>query len=264
MKQFAVLMYHGVYSNAEEYAQIPTEEKPYAVSAQQFREHLQAIRDCGAQVLRHSDLQNPAALSAANNPVLITFDDGDKGWVRHALPALQEFGYQATFFVTSDLIETLPHFCSWQDIKTLADAGMNIQSHGQTHRFLADLSEHECRSEFANSRQKLQQLTGKPVTEISFPGGRFQPRDISIGQDEGFRLFHTSKAGLNTIARPSPLLKRIAIRQNTGKEQVSRLVTGHRPTIVRLILAAFAKDVMKKLLGNAVYHHLYKAVRAGS
>ena len=261
MKPFVVLMYHGLYDSAEEWQQIPAEEKPYAVSATQFREHLQAIQDAGAHVLTQQELEHAAGVADQPYPVLITFDDGDKGWIRHALPALQAFGYQGTFFVTSDLIDNLPHFCNWDDIRALADAGMNVQSHGRTHRFLADLSADDCRQEFTDSKRVLEQATGKTVTAISFPGGRFQMRDVAIGQEAGFRFFHTSKLGLNDPANGMQLLKRFAVRHNTGPKQIHNWVTAHQPTILRQVLLATLKDGIKTLLGNAGYHRLYRLIK---
>lgn len=261
MTAFVVLMYHGLYASDEEYARIPAADRPYTLSAQRFRAHLDALHACGAHVMTHPELEQPRTLTGKRFPVLISFDDGDQGWVRHALPRLKERGWQGTFFVTTDLIGSHPHFCDWNDIRTLAEAGMNIQSHGKTHRFLADLDETACREEFALSKQRLESATGQPVTTISFPGGRYRKRDLHIGREAGFRWFHTSRPGLNPPAAGNGLIRRFAIRHDTSPEQVVRLVTAHGPTLLRLRLATTIKDLLKRLLGNGGYHQLYERMK---
>lgn len=264
MKSFVILLYHGIYNDDHELAEIPTEDRPYAVSAQLFRQHLQMLKACGAHVISKAEIDDTVKLADIRYPVMITFDDGDKGWVRHALPALQSSGYEATFFVTSDMIGRMPHFCTWQDIKTLADAGMTIQSHGQTHRFLSDLPNEECRTEFKVSRCTLEESTGQPVTAISFPGGRFTKREIVIGRSEGFQFFHTSRVGLNRLVDSHRPLKRFAIRHDTTPTQLFRIVTQRPSSILWLRLVAALKDSVRSVVGNTLYHWVYKATRGRS
>lgn len=261
MKEFISLMYHAVYDGDEELAAIPKEERPYALSAQMFREQIQLLRESGLPVRAHYD---EFASEGHERGIQITFDDGDRGWLRHALPVLQEHGFKALFFVTPNLIENRDDFCSWDEIRTLSDAGMTMQSHGLSHKFMSDLSETDCREEFKLSRSKIEDVTGKPVTMISFPGGRFGQDTVEIGVEEGYRHFYTSEVGVNTVQGPAgdrESIKRIAIRHNTSITEFERLIRNEGNILSRQATAARMKGLVKRILGNNNYDRLYRLLK---
>ncbi len=59
----------------------------------------------------------------------------------------------------------------WNDLKLLQDAGIEIGSHGHTHRLLTTLSEEECREELALSRAAISEKLGKAPRAIAYPNG---------------------------------------------------------------------------------------------
>ena len=69
--------------------------------------------------------------------VVISFDDGDVSNRTVALPLLKERGLAAEFFVTADFVDQ-PGMLSATQTRELAEAGMGVQSHGCTHRYLED------------------------------------------------------------------------------------------------------------------------------
>lgn len=257
LPRYAALMYHGIYASADELNEIPAEDRPYSVSADTFRSHMELLKTEDIEVITHQQARQNSPLN--KNGVLLTFDDGDKGWIRYALPILKEYGYEGTFFVTSDLIESRDHFCSWEDIKELADSGMNIQSHGKTHLFFADLNDSDCENEFLESKQHIENHTTNKINTISFPGGRYIQRDIDVGKKSGYTIFHTSKFGTNLAGET--IIKRVAIRDNTSLTELKNLITQNPLTLYRHHTITWAKDIIKKLLGNMGYHVLYRIIR---
>jgi peptidoglycan/xylan/chitin deacetylase (PgdA/CDA1 family) len=61
---------------------------------------------------------------------------------------------------------------SWPHVRALADAGMDIESHGRTHRVLQTLDDATLRDELAGSRADLEAQLGRPVRAIAYPVGR--------------------------------------------------------------------------------------------
>ncbi|MCG8668819.1 MAG: polysaccharide deacetylase family protein [Pseudomonadales bacterium] len=258
MTQLVSLMYHAIYQGQEELDLIPMEERPYSVSIETFKEHLALLKSKQIPVVLNPEDTKTAGKLA----VQITFDDGDAGWFKHALPALEEHGYKGVFFTTSDLIDSRDDFCDWEQIKCLADAGMSVQSHGRTHRFLSDLSESDCREEYQSSKARLEEATGVTVTDISFPGGRHNQDTVSIGRKAGYRHFYTSKVGINgNNDLNSGMVKRFEVRASTTISQFENLVTGNLLYIRKLELISGIKNLIKKLLGNGFYHQVYKLVK---
>ena len=127
---------------------------------------------------------NNANKSQANKKCLITFDDGFECVYRYALPLLEQFKQKMTVFCVSefcninsswDIFSNQPHL-SVSQIKEISDLGHEIGSHTATHANLPFLNERDLRLELADSKHKLEDITGKEVSSISFPFGGWNQR----------------------------------------------------------------------------------------
>jgi peptidoglycan/xylan/chitin deacetylase (PgdA/CDA1 family) len=61
---------------------------------------------------------------------------------------------------------------SWDQIRALSRAGMDVESHTRWHRVLQTLSETELREELTGSREELEAQLGRPVRALAYPVGR--------------------------------------------------------------------------------------------
>jgi peptidoglycan/xylan/chitin deacetylase (PgdA/CDA1 family) len=191
---------------------------------------------------------------------MLTFDDGHQSWHRHALPLLRECRLPATFFVTSDLVGARADFCSWTQLAELAQGGMAVQAHGQTHRFFDDLSAGEAHQEFGEAQAAIARHTGQSVQALSFPGGRYTRRDLAIGRAAGYRLFFSSDVGTNAPARVArgEALRRMAIRRETSLALFERIVAADAALMLRVSTIAAAKFALRRVIGNQRYQAWYE------
>lgn len=259
MSELVALMYHAIYADEKELQIIPEEDRPYAISTEQFEEHLTLMEEKKIPILAPDVIHQQPVPSKG---VILTFDDGDQSFYKHAHRILKARGYKGLFFITTDLIDSREDFCDWPELKEMAEMGMEIQCHGQTHRFFDDLSAEESKSEFETAKNALELNTGQKVYAISFPGGRFKQRDLEIGRSLGYTAFYTSEIGALTgkqVEGMSPL-PRLAIRQNTNINTFLLMANGDKSYIRKEAFKNFVKMMIKKLLGNHLYHNLYKAV----
>ncbi|MFZ0478269.1 MAG: polysaccharide deacetylase family protein [Terriglobales bacterium] len=134
----------------------------------------------------------------------VTFDDGFESTVRNAVPELEKRNVPAAIFAIPDL---LGGFASWwpqtsperyeklasaERLRSLPKDLIAIGSHTLTHPRLPALGEARARQELAESRTKLEQLLGRPVTTFSFPYGAFNEQLIEWCRDAGYeRVFTT-------------------------------------------------------------------------
>jgi peptidoglycan/xylan/chitin deacetylase (PgdA/CDA1 family) len=86
-----------------------------------------------------SSIQSGPPRSAGNKVVMINFDDGYKSQFLYAKPVLDQYGFKASFFIPCAKMQTEPKWLTWQQITTLKDDGMDIESHTMTHAHLPDL-----------------------------------------------------------------------------------------------------------------------------
>ena len=260
MKKFAVMMYHALYANPNELAELDPEDRPYAVSVENFKAQLDLLARSGIRVISPQEVHQ---LERSNeSTIMLTFDDGHKSFYRHAFPVLQERGLKACFFVTSDLIDKRKDFCDWTELAEMHRHGMAIQSHGKTHLFLNDMLDEQQKQELEISKSRIESKTGNKVFAISFPGGRYNQATIDLGHEAGYSQFYTSEFGLNKppIEQTASLLRRIPLRQTTTTKQFGKFAFGDSMTIFRHKMFTQLKTQVKKVLGNNLYHELYKRV----
>ncbi|MDI1480919.1 polysaccharide deacetylase family protein [Polyangium sp. y55x31] len=260
MSRLVVLMYHALYEGERELLAIDAADRPYAVSVDAFEAQLDILARKGLPVADPAVL--PRGLDTRNR-VVLTFDDGHASNHRHALPRLLRRGLRAAFFVTSDFIGKRPGFCGWSELREMADLGMSIGSHGRTHRFLDDLPEDEARAELRDSKATIEDHVGRVVEQISFPGGRFRPRDVEAGILLGYRVFHSSRIGAHRPGRlpEGVVLCRLAVRQGTSPREFEALATASPAWLLPARVLGGAKAAVRRALGNGLYHALYERMR---
>ena len=176
---FAVLAYHQIGEPAP-----GGWHTWFYVSEGRLRAHFHYLREHGWEVIDAAALvralDDPEGLP--ERAALLTFDDAYRSMATAALPCLEEFGYSAVLFVPTDYVgganrfdeahgQPVEHMCSWDELRALAAAGVSIQSHGVSHRTLAELSPEEIEDELARSKALLEQAVDAPVELFAYPYG---------------------------------------------------------------------------------------------
>ncbi|MDI1436864.1 polysaccharide deacetylase family protein [Polyangium sorediatum] len=263
MSRLVVLMYHALYEGEREFFAIDAADRPYAVSVSAFEAQLDILARRGLPVADPAVL--PRKLDREER-IVLTFDDGHASTYRHVLPRLLRRDLRAAVFVTSDFIGHRPGFCGWREVREMAERGMLIGSHGRTHRFLDDLPEEAARAELRDSKATIEDHVGGVVEQASFPGGRFRPCDVEAGILEGYRVFHTSRAGAHRAGRlpEGVLLCRIAVRQGTSAGEFEALASASPGWLLRARALGGAKAAVRWALGNGRYHALYERLAGGA
>jgi peptidoglycan/xylan/chitin deacetylase (PgdA/CDA1 family) len=214
-----VLMYHKVNDVPGNPVTVPV-----AVFEQQMAELRQlgyAVVDLDA-VLAHYRDQAPLPPGAT----LITFDDGYRDVLRHALPVLQRHGYPAVLFAPLGYVgepQPLPHekrfaaqgivnpTLDWDELRELDAAGVRIECHGISHRALADLPIDEATREIALAKLLLEEQLGREGKAFAYAKGseaHFGPVHVSLVRQAGYELGFTSVSGANGPASDRFRLRR--------------------------------------------------------
>ena len=126
--------------------------------------------------------------------ILITFDDGFQSVFDHALPVLEEYNFKASIFCVTDFIGKSSAWDVYgknnhldkKSIRRLSELGHEIGSHTCTHANLPYLSEKDLVIELYNSKSKLEEITGKAVTSLSFPFGSWNKRVWTKAREIGY------------------------------------------------------------------------------
>jgi peptidoglycan/xylan/chitin deacetylase (PgdA/CDA1 family) len=135
-------------------------------------------------------------------PVILTFDDGFADWRQFILPQLQKRGMVAEFYV---VIANVGRSISWDDVRTLAKAGMGIGAHDVQHVQLAGggvvaASAAVMRYQVTQAKKLLEQGAGVTVDSMAYVGGGFNETLLAIVRQAGYTSARSIERGVKQSA----------------------------------------------------------------
>jgi peptidoglycan/xylan/chitin deacetylase (PgdA/CDA1 family) len=210
-RALVVLMYHKVNDRPA---------NPLSIPVSLFDEQMAQLRELGYAVVGLDAVLDHYAGVAPLPPraVLITFDDGYRDNLENALPVLRRHGYEAVLFVPIGYLDSrlpLPHeerlaaagvvnaTIDWSELEELEAGGIRVESHGISHRPLADLELDEAAREIVLSKLRLEERLGRPVRAFAYVKGseaHYRPVHLSLLRQAGYELAFTSVSGGNGAA----------------------------------------------------------------
>lgn len=187
-----ILTYHSVSAAADS----------FTVSEASFTAQLDAVRGAGFHTVSFHQWLAGAdrGISPPRDAIVLTFDDGYEDAHSTVLPALRARGMRATFFLVTSLVgPDAAHrivrdeagvrraYLVWPEVRDLAAAGMEIGSHGVTHRRFADLDREEVRDELVRSKQQLEAMLSTPVEIFAYPYNSVRRWMAPLVREAGYR-----------------------------------------------------------------------------
>lgn len=230
----AVLAYHEI---------MPESNYAYCVTSSAFAEHLR--------------LFDSLAKRGQKSSFEITFDDGEQSQLHNALSLLAAHGISARYFVTPGLIGTAAKFLSWDELKTLQNAGHSVQSHGWSHKFLTFCSDDELMHELRASKQLLEEKLGNAVEEISVPGGRWNQRVIAACAAAGYKRVYVSDPWIATVMCGIDVIGRFMVRRTTTYTELQKVVQKDRSALWKMRMRSQVRQGIVSVMGDDLYHRLW-------
>lgn len=159
-----VLVYHHIAPN-------PNKSQHY-VSPEMFEQQMEWLKSNNYHVITYKQLYEAltANTTLPSNPVVITFDDGDKDQYENAFPILKKYNYPAIFFIETITIGK-SQWMNFDMMRELLDAGMEIGSHTVTHYNLPKKDQETVKYELVKSKQILEENLNIPVEFFAYPNG---------------------------------------------------------------------------------------------
>jgi peptidoglycan/xylan/chitin deacetylase (PgdA/CDA1 family) len=248
MTKLTVLMYHAVTDSGGECSGA---DPHYAVTRSTFRMHLALVRDSGFLV---SSVAGILASGPEGGKIAFTFDDGHESNAAAAADIL-EHGGSADFFVNPAMVGQR-NYLDWQALEDLAENGISIQSHGDTHRYFDDLSETEIERELYDSKSRIEEKLARRVTLFAPPGGRMNVAVATIAKRLGYHGICSSRAGIWRAEASTWQIPRFAILASTSDDQFRRWIGQDAWEVARIMSRDRVLQGAKRLLGNRRYEQL--------
>jgi peptidoglycan/xylan/chitin deacetylase (PgdA/CDA1 family) len=167
----AILYYHS----------LDTSGSVISMAPELFRQQMECLVERGIPVVQLSEVEKKPG------SVALTFDDGFRNFVEHALPVLERYSLPATVFVVTghcggrnDWLQPyggvpLLELMDWSELKQLVQSGVELGAHSVHHRDLSVLAEELVAQELNDCRRELEDRTGAAVTALCYPYGCSTP-----------------------------------------------------------------------------------------
>jgi peptidoglycan/xylan/chitin deacetylase (PgdA/CDA1 family) len=214
MPDVLVLCYHAVSDRWPSYL---------AVTPDQMARQLRFLVGRG---YRGATFEQAVTSPPAPRTLAVTFDDGYRSVLTHALPILERLRLPGTVFVPTDFVARDgpmswpgierwlggPHEeelvgMSWQELRSLTDAGWEIGSHTCSHPRVSQLDDDALLGELSDSRRICDEQLGA-CRSLALPYGDGDERAIRAAEEAGYRAV----AGLDHPGAPrSPGWPRVGV-----------------------------------------------------
>lgn len=163
------------------------------VSLEQFESHLKIIREEGFTTLTLSEALDAIDKGRPGRFTVISVDDAYKSFLTGAVPLLQTYGMKATLFVTTGTVGG-GDFLTWDELKAIASAGIEIGHHGHSHDAALPLAGetvesmlHRVGEDLEKASDAFRRFLGQVPELYAYPYGEYRPESRKLIQDAGFK-----------------------------------------------------------------------------
>jgi peptidoglycan/xylan/chitin deacetylase (PgdA/CDA1 family) len=190
-----ILVYHSIRPYREDDS---AGVRRYIATPESLDRELAWLRDGGYASVSFDDfascLRNGSTLP--RKPMIICFDDDWQGQYDYALPLLKKYGFTATFYVWTAVVGRKNHM-TWDEIRELSAAGMEIGCHTVHHPYLTRINdEASLRKEMEGAKQRIESEIGKPVTTLAYPFGAYDEHVVDVARACGFMTARSTWPGI--------------------------------------------------------------------
>lgn len=154
--------------------------------------------------------------------------------VKHLLPSERSQKVEA---LRDAIGQPLPDdlMMSSRQVRSLAEAGMEVGAHTINHPILRSLSVDDARREIDGSRAELERITGRPVKAFAYPNGRpgedYTQRDRDIVESLGFSYAPATRWGVASSSTDRYQLPRFTPWDRSPARWLARLLLQFRSAV---------------------------------
>ncbi len=172
--QPVILTYHSISAG----------DSPLKISPALFTEQLEWLT-ANANVVALDHLVGQGTRILGQRTVVLTFDDGYADFYAHAAPVLLRLKLPAIVFLPTAYVGRTNGWpeqpawvkeeplMTWDQVKELADAGVEFGSHTVNHPDLTQLAPAALERELAESRREIERRTGRKAAHFCYPYGKW-------------------------------------------------------------------------------------------
>lgn len=218
-----ILVYHQI-------SEAPPRGAPFRslyVAPSSFARQMAMLRLLGYKGLSMGALLPYLRGERTGKVVGITFDDGYRNNLTHALPVLRHHGFSSTCYAVSRLlgrtnewdqgigIAQVPLMTA-EELRVWVAGGQEVGSHTQNHARLLQTDDNTALAEMTGDRTALETLLATPVQHFCYPFGEYAPQHVAMARQAGFQTVTTTRRGRTSTANDLMELPRVPVVRSTS------------------------------------------------
>ncbi|MEQ9099812.1 MAG: polysaccharide deacetylase family protein [Imperialibacter sp.] len=154
--------------------------------------------------------------------VVLTFDDAPASQYSVVAPLLQQYGFDATFFVC----EFPPNYkdsslyMNWRQIRELDQMGFEIASHTRSHARVASLTKPQLIKELTYIETKCDSLGIAKPANFAYPGYSLSPLVVNTLDEQGYAFARAGGGRPYDPLKDHPLLVPSWAMDSTNRDEI--------------------------------------------
>lgn len=180
-------MYHAI-------GRVRPDPNRLCVSPERFASQMLYLKSRGLRGASVRELLSVDNDALSRRLVGLTFDDGYENFAQFALPVLEGLGFSATLFAVAGM---LGEHNAWDEeprmglldtggLRAVASQGIEIGSHGMSHKRVAGLPPERLRHEVVESKVLLSEILGEQVEGFCYPYGSLDEAAVRAVCEAGY------------------------------------------------------------------------------
>ncbi len=226
-----ILMYHHVKDRAPGVGSVVLR---YSVAPSAFDAQMAWLHDNGYESVTFQQLTDHIehGTPLPEKPIIISLDDGWSCGYFAAFKSLKAHNLTATYFVYPNGINAgnPGGYLSWDQLREMADAGMEIAAHTMSHPYLTKMPAESAWQEISESKRVLEQRLGRPVYSLAFPYGDYNDSIIEMTRRAGYVCAISTDPGVEHGTHELFRLCRIIVTYGESMDDFARDITAWSPS----------------------------------
>ena len=200
-----------------------------------FQEQMKYLHDNGYRVISMKEMLGFLEYKHGipERSVVITIEDGYRSFYKIAYPILKSYGYSATVFIYTSLMNKTKQGITWNQLRKVKAAGFEVGSNCVSRTDLSKKKELEKESDYLKRIKNELVLSKKTIDKnlkqktlyLAFPYGGYNQRILQFSEEAGYKIGLSMRKGSNPFFADPLSLKRSRIINRDMKRFIANLET---------------------------------------
>jgi len=219
------------------------------ITEENFEKQMRYLKDKHYQVITLDALMQGIKNGKhfTHNTVVITIDDGHKSVYTYAYPVLKKYGFPATVFLASGLVNNKSDYIAWEQVREMSRNNITFGAHTKTHIYLPPLKDKaRLREEIFGSKKIIEEKIPEKADYFCYPTGGFTGEIVALVKEAGYKGACSTNRGEYGSATDIYMLNRISIRDSDPYFSFSNI---DQPATFRVKLSGYYNSFRKRRHG---------------